>query len=159
MTITPAQILIGLGAVGIVVSLFLHWIDFSLSVGAQSVSLTQGAGDVPLEFLWDHQASGDVSILVLLIPAAALGVIGAVIRQKALVFIGSIATLVATALYAYQLNERVDDFSSTVPGASTLSLGDFMGIAPYVCAIGAAIMLVGAFMLSSSPKPSPASSA
>jgi hypothetical protein len=145
-----------LGALGIVVSMFLHWIDFDLSVSGQSVSLTQGAGDVPLEFLWDQHASGDPSILILLIPAAALGVIGAVIRQKVLAFVGSIATLVATALYVYQLNDRVDELASTTSSTSGLSLGDFIGIAPYVCGIGAVIMLVGAFMLSGSPKPSPA---
>lgn len=140
--ITPSQILIVLGAVGIIVSLFLHWLDVSAGGG----SVTRSANGVPVQFLFDrHTNDNDPSLLVVLIPAAAVGLLGAATHKKALAFIGSIVSLFVAGAYVFQLNKGVDDINDAAKGVH-VSLSDFLGIAPYVCAVGGILMLVGAIV-------------
>jgi undecaprenyl pyrophosphate phosphatase UppP len=154
--ITLAMVLIVLGAVAIVVSLFLHWKDISISARGQSFSSTANGHDVPVQFLFDrHTNDNDPSILIVLIPAAALGILGAALHKKALAFVGSIVSLLVAGLYLYQVNEGVDELNTAARGVVHISLTDFVGIAPYVCGIGAIVMLVGAF-LDRAPRPAAA---
>src|SRR6478672_7128732 len=83
------------GAAAVIVSLFLPWRDGGVH-----------ASDVPAAFLWDRTTSStDPSLLVFLIPAAALLVLGLVPRIGAGVrLLGAIVVLAVTGVFAYQLN-------------------------------------------------------
>jgi hypothetical protein len=146
--VTPALILIVLGAVVIIVSLFLHWFDINITAAGKTVVSRAGNGHtVSVQFLFDnHTSDDDPSILIILIPAVALGLLGAALHQKVLAFIGSIASLLVAGLFIYQVKQGIDELNDKATGVVHISLGDFMGIAPYVCGIGAIIMLVGAFL-------------
>ncbi len=151
--ISVAQALIAVGAVAIIVSLFLNWLDLHVSVGAASLSRTGNATKVPVQFLFDrHETANDPTILVVLIPAAALGLLGAVIHQWVLAFIAAAASLFVAAMYVYQADQSLGDLNKSAQGVVHLGLNDLIGIAPYVCGLGALIMLVGAFMLGRGPR-------
>jgi hypothetical protein len=147
------QALVALGAVAIIVSLFLNWLDLHVSVGTASLSRTGNATKVPVQFLFDKkETANDPTILIILIPAAALGLLGALIRRKALAFIAGGVSLVVAGLYAYQLDQSLGILNDAARGVVHFGLSDVIGIAPYVCAGGALIMLVGAFMLHPTPR-------
>jgi hypothetical protein len=140
------------GAAAIILSLFLNWLDLHVSVGTASLSRTENATKVPVQFLFDkEETANDPTILIILIPAAALGLLGALIHQKALTFIAGGVSLVVAGLYAYQLDQSLGILNNAARGVVHFGLSDVIGIAPYVCAAGALIMLVGAFMLHRAP--------
>jgi hypothetical protein len=154
LSISLAQVLVVVGAVAVVVSLFLHWLDLNFSFGGASLSRTANANGVPVQFLFDkNETADDPTILIVLIPAAALALLGAASHKKALVFIASIASLLVAGLYSYQLDRGLDDLSQAARGLVHFSLGDVIGIGPIVCGIGGLVMVVGAF-LDRSPRPS-----
>lgn len=117
-----------LGAAGIVISIFTFW--------------RSGSGDpvdIPASFLWDQNATGNPSMLIWLIPIAALVVFGIVIPGAgALRALGGLAALVVCALFAWQLRDMADRFGQ--------SLGDALDTGFYLCAIGGVLALIsGAF--------------
>lgn len=148
--ISLPQLLIVIGAAEIIVSLFLKWVDIHVSVGQISFKQTGTATFVPVQFLFDRHASGsDPTILAVLIPAAALGVLGALIHQKILTFVAGGVALFVPGMYAYQVDTGLGELNQQRRGSFFLhfELNDVMGLAPYICGLGAVIMLIGAFLL------------
>jgi hypothetical protein len=118
------------GAAAVIVSLFLPWREGGVHVS-----------DVPAAFLWDRTTSStDPSLLVFLIPAAALLVLGLVPRLGAgLRLLGSIVVLAVAGVFAYQLDRSL--FGGT-------DLGDVLDSGFYVAAVGGVVALVSAFAAS-----------
>jgi hypothetical protein len=120
--------IIGLvGAAAVIVSLFLSWRD-----GGAHPS------DVPAAFLWDRNTSStDPSILVFLIPAAALLVLGLWPRIGAGIrLLGAVIVLAVAGLFAYQLDRSL--FAGT-------NLTDVLDTGFYVGAVGGILGFVSAF--------------
>jgi hypothetical protein len=147
--ISLPQLLIAIGCAAVIVSLFLNWIDLHVSFGAgESVSRTANATQVPVQFLFDrHSQDDDPTILIALIPAAAVGLLGALSRQKALAFLAGGVSLFVAGMYAYQSDQGLGDLTNAASGVEHFKLNDVMGIAPYICGAGALLILNGAFVL------------
>ena len=113
-----------LAAIGVIVSMFLPW---------------RGGGiypsDIPVEFLWNRDAVGNPSLLVLLIPLAVVLVIGAFVPMGAgLRLFGAIGTLMVVGVFAYQLH-RVSGH-----------LGDALDTGYYVAAIGGVLAFMSGLL-------------
>ncbi len=121
-TFGPGLLVGALGALGVVISLFMEWTSGG----------THPKG-IPVAFLGDDATtSTSPSLLIVLIPAALLLLIGAVVPMgAALRFVGAVGTLVVVGLFAYQLSEAID-------GAD---LGGSLGTGWYVATIGAFLSL------------------
>jgi hypothetical protein len=127
-TIGPGMILGLVGAIGIVVSMFMSW-----RVGSVHPS------GIPAAFLWDRGATSDPSFLIYLIPLAALLVIGAFVPGGAAVrLLAGLGTLVVVGLFAYQLH-RVTDALGT-------DFGNALDPGFYVAAIGGLVGFVSGFL-------------
>ncbi len=115
-----------LGAAGVVISIFMSW--------------RSGSGhpvDIPAVFLWDDTATGNPSMLIWLIPIAAVIVVGIVVPGAGVLrALGGLAALVVCALFVWQLNDLADRFGQ--------SLGDALDTGFYVCAIGGLLALISA---------------
>ncbi len=132
-----------IGAVLVIVAIFLNWIDFS--VRGQSVSLN--GRDVPLDFLWDHTTtSEDPSLIVALIPAAVLILAGALEKLRWLAAVGGLLAIVVAALFLIQADSLLGD----APASIDLGYLDFIGIAPWFALVGGILGVVGALV----PRPS-----
>jgi len=140
-SITPAMVITLVGAVIVVVSIFLNWIDFS----AAGDALTGKAADVPVEFLVDKDTgSEDPSIIVLLVPAAVLLLVGAIIaKARVAAILGGILAIVVPVLYAIQVQRGLDEGSGVL---QDLGLTDFIGIGVYVGLVGGIVGLVGSLL-------------
>ena len=92
-TIGPGMVLGLLAGAGVILSCFFAWRDPSVR-----------PDDVPIAFLFDRDTGAQhPSLLLLLIPFAALLVIGAFVPRGApLRFLGGLGTLVVAGLFAYQ---------------------------------------------------------
>jgi hypothetical protein len=148
LTIGPAQIVVLLGVAAITASIFLHWLDFSISVLGVHRSTSASASDVPVAFLFDYKTtSNDPSLLVVLVPIVVIALIDVLLlRHRVLTFITAVVTFVVVGLYTYQLDQtrgRISDVSRNVINPS---LTDLLGIAPYVAFAGGILLLVGALM-------------
>src|SRR5262245_39160892 len=132
--IGPGLVVGGLGAIGLIVSLFLPWREGGVHVA-----------DVPVSFLWDSTTrDSDPSLLIFLIPAAVLLVAGALLPLGAgLRIFGGIATLAIVLFYAWQLDNTLSGF----PGAD---LGDVLGVGAYVAGVSGILALASGFVPSSS---------
>jgi len=117
-----------LGAIGVIVGLFLPWRDGGVH-----------PSDVPVQFLWDRTTSAtDPSLLIFLIPLAALLAVGAVVWLGAgLRLLGAIGVLIVTGLFAYQLDR------SLFGGAS---LDVVLDTGFYFAAIGGIVAFVSALL-------------
>lgn len=119
----PGLVLGVLGAIGIIVSLFLAWRDPGVH-----------PGDIPLAFLWrKNTAAQDPSLLLALIPAAVVVAVGAVRFGALLRLIGGAVVLAVAALFAFQLNR-------VLPAGASLT--DSLGTGFYVGAVGGALAFV-----------------
>jgi hypothetical protein len=119
--IGPGMVLGILSGIGVVVSLFLEWRNPAVH-----------ADDVPLSFLWDKNASGQPSLLLVLIPCAALLIIGALIpRGGPLRLLGGLGTVVVAGLFAFQLDRSTSG-----------SLGDALEAGFYVAALAGILGVV-----------------
>jgi hypothetical protein len=122
MTIGPGMILGIVGAVGIVVSLFLSW-----RIGSVHPS------EIPASFLWDRNATSEPSFLIYLIPLAVLLAVGSFIPGgAALRLVAGVGTLVVVGLFAYQLHRVTDaigaDFVDALdPGFYVAAIGGVLG--------------------------------
>jgi hypothetical protein len=142
------------GAVLILGSLFLNWLDIHVSAGGRSASATGAAAHVPVQFLFDnHETETDPTILVVLIPAVVIGAFGALMRSRWAVVLAGIVSLFVAGMYAYQVDRLLGDLTDQTNGLVHFGLGDVMGVAPYVCGVGAALMVGGAFFLGHWPQP------
>jgi hypothetical protein len=138
-----------LGAAGILASGFFHWLDVTVSRGSFQVTRTTTGTGVPVQFLWDTSTrSHDPTVLAVLIPAAALAVLGVVWRRARLAAL--VAGLVAMAvggLYAFQINRTIDDIRSRLGGLVNPGLRDVLGVAPLVCFAGGALVALGSLAI------------
>lgn len=125
----PGMIVGLVAAAAVVVSLFLPW----RSGGVHP-------SEVPVAFLWDRgTTSSDPSLLIFLIPLAAVLVLGAVVwhGDVARVFAG-LGILVVAGVFAYQL-----DRAGNALGAR---LGDLLDTGFYVATIGGFLAWVSAML-------------
>ncbi len=121
-TFGPGLLVGALGALGVVIALFMEW----TSGGAVPQH-------IPVAFLGDDATSStSPSLLIVLIPAALLLVIGAVVPMgAALRLVGALGTLVVVGLFAFQLSEAVDG----------VDLGGSLGTGWYFATVGAFLSL------------------
>ncbi|HEY6319111.1 MAG TPA: hypothetical protein VI462_14645, partial [Acidimicrobiia bacterium] len=140
-TVGPGDVIIALGLVGLVVSIFLHWLDFSHSISGTQVTERYTASGVPIQVLVNYTtARRDPSFLVLLIPLVVLGLVALlVVRVRWLAIVGGIVAVLVAAMYSYQLEEVVHT-SSALHG---FGLWDFLGIGPIICAVAGVLLIVG----------------
>ena len=131
-TFGPGMILGAIGAAGVIVSLFMAWRD----PGAHPA-------DIPVAFLWDKAATSEPSLLILLIPIAAVLVLGALIPFAAgLRFLGGLAILVVAGVFVYQLDRALPN---------GFDVGDILGTGFYIGAVAGFLGLISAFMPSAWP--------
>jgi hypothetical protein len=130
---SPGLILGALGALCVLVSLFLPWRDPSVY-----------PSDVPLAFLWDKTTKAhDPSLLLVLIPIAIILMVGAVSPLgRGLRGFGGFATLVVTGLFAYQLSELVG------LAHNGTNVGDLLSTGFYLAAVGGLFSLASSFVRS-----------
>jgi hypothetical protein len=107
-----------------IISCFLAWDGYDDSF------------DVPLQFLWDKDATGGVKLGIPLVAVAAGVALFAVSAVEPFVFLrrlGGVALLGATALFVVQLGRRI--------GWDNLSSGD-VDVAPYLAGAGGLLTLL-----------------
>ena len=128
IAVGPGMIVGAVATVGLVVSMFMSW-------RAGSVH----PADIPAAFLWDRDATSDPSLLIFLIPLAALLGIGSFIRGGAALrlFAGFLA-MVVVGLFAYQLHELTDRLN--------VSFSDALDPGFYVAGIAAIAGFVSGFL-------------
>lgn len=121
-TFGPGLLVGALGALGVVVALFMEWTAAGTRPDA-----------IPVAFLGDDATSStSPSLLIVLIPAALLLCIGAVVPMgAALRLVGALGTLIVVGLFAYQLSEAIDGGD----------LGGSLGTGWYVATVGAFLSL------------------
>jgi hypothetical protein len=123
----PGMLLGGIGALGVIVSTFLPWRD-----GVHP-------SNIPVEFLWNRDATGDPSLLVFLIPLAILLAVGAFVPMGAgLRLFGAIGTIIVAMVFAFQLNRLTDAFGG--------SLGDLLDTGFYFAMIGGILGFVSSLL-------------
>ena len=126
--ISAGMVLGALATVGLIVSMFMSW--------------RSGAGhpsDIPAAFLWDRTATGTPSLLIFLIPLAAVVIIGTVMPMGAAArLLAGIGTLIVVGVFAYQLRQVTDDLG--------LSFGDSLETGFYLAAISGVLALVSGLM-------------
>jgi hypothetical protein len=128
LSIGPGMILGLVGAIGIVVSMFLSWRIVSVQ-----------PSEIPAAFLWDRNATSDPSFLIYLIPLAMLLALGSVIPGAAgLRLVAGLGTLVVVGIFAYQLH-RVTDALGT-------GFGDALDPGFYVAGIAGVVGFVSGFL-------------
>ncbi|HWW44670.1 MAG TPA: hypothetical protein VN180_06320, partial [Acidimicrobiia bacterium] len=107
-TLAVGDVILGLGIIGIVVSIFLHWLDFSQSISGTQVTQRFTASGVPVQELVNYTTTRkDPTFVVLLIPVAALCVLALLLRAHWLAIVGGIAAVLVAMMYSYQLQAAV----------------------------------------------------
>jgi hypothetical protein len=149
----PGQVLVLLGVVAVVASMFLHWLDLTVSGFGISHTTTVNASSVPAAFLFNHETrSKDPSLLVVLIPIAVLALADVFLfRHRVVTFLAGIASIVVAGLYAYQLDKLTGPVNDASRNVLSLDVFDLIGVGAYVCLGGGIAMLVGALL--TRPKP------
>lgn len=112
-----------IGGVLAIISCFLAWGEYDNSF------------DVPLQFLWDKDATGGVKLGIPLVSVAAAVTLFSLSAVEPFVFLrrlGGVALLGATALFVVQLGRRI--------GWDNLS-ADNVDIAPYLAGAGGLLAL------------------
>jgi len=128
ISVGPGLVVDTAATIGLVVSMFMLW----RAVGVHT-------REVPASFLWDKDATGDPSLLIFLIPLAALLCIGSLMRgDAALRLFAGFLTMVVVGLFAYQLHELTDAFGT--------SFGDALDPGFYVAGIAAIAGFVSGFL-------------
>jgi Protein of unknown function (DUF2510) len=143
-TVSVGDAILGLGVIGLVVSIFLHWLDFSQSISGTQVTQRFTASGVPVQELVNYTTTRkDPTFLVLLIPIAALCVLALlVVRVRWLAILGGAVAVLIAAIYSYQLEAAVH----ASPQLHGFGLWDFMGIGPIVCFVAGVLAIVGAVL-------------
>jgi hypothetical protein len=128
IAVGPGLVVGAAATVALVVSMFMSW----HAVGVHP-------SGVPASFLWDKEATGDPSLLIFLIPLAALLGIGSVMRGGApLRLFAGFLSMVVVGLFAYQLHELTD--------AVGTSFSDALDPGFYVAGIAAVAGFVSGFL-------------
>lgn len=127
-----------IAAVVVFVTSFLEWLSFEEGLSEVSEKGT----DVPVQFLWDTiPGSTDPSLLVVLLPAAALILLGAIIGQvRLLAVVGGVVAIVVAVVFVIQTGRLLDDLGVD------LGAFDAIGIAPYVCFVAGAVGVVAGLL-------------
>jgi hypothetical protein len=121
------MILGALGTAGVIASLFLPWRESSVY-----------PSDVPVEYLWDRGATGSPSLLILLIPLAAVLGIGVFVPMGSMLrLIGAIGVLAVAGVFAYQLRRTTDALGGDV--------GDALDTGFYFAVTGGIVAFVSGF--------------
>ena len=134
------QLLVGVGAIAIIASIFLKWQDLSIAGRHQ----TAKAKDVPVQFLFNYTThASDPSFAVILAVSAALCLAGVLLVSQAPVFrvlaiLGGLVAIFTAAMYGFQVHQALHGF-----GLGKIHTTDFVGIAPYVAAGGGVAALAG----------------
>lgn len=138
-SISPGQVLAGLGAIATVVSIFLNWADVTGPGGNATLKGT----DVPLQFLWDKgtQSTDPSLILPLLVAALLIGVGLLIPTARLAVFIGGGMAIAVSALYCVQVQRGLD---AGLGDRLNITLTDFISIGVYVAFAGGVLAIVGA---------------
>jgi hypothetical protein len=125
----PGLILGGLGAIGVIISLFVEW----TSGGPKPDGF-------PVAFLGDDAtSSADPSLLIVLIPLAVVLAVGAFAPfGSALRMLGGVGVLIVCGLFAYQFDQSL--------GGGADNLGDALGTGFYIAAIGGFLAFVSGFV-------------
>jgi hypothetical protein len=113
-----------IGGVLAIISCFLAWGGYSDSF------------DVPLQFLWDKDATGGVKLGIPLVSVAAAVALLSLSAIEPFVFLrrlGGVALLGATALFVVQLGRRI--------GWDNLSAGN-IDAGPYLAGVGGLLALL-----------------
>ena len=137
------EVLVGIGAAAIVVSIVLRWPDLATS----HIIYRRTARGVPVKVLWDYttKLNSTPSLLVVLIPALVLCGLGVVLRRaRLLALLGGALAGAVGAMYIFQAHQALRANPSSLAG---IGLSDFLGPAPYVCIAGGAIAVLGALWL------------
>ena len=130
-----------IGAAGIAVSVFLSWAQDPV----QPTSDTFSAVDVPTQFLWDKNADltdAGFSLLFVLGAAVVLVLVGVFIpRARWAAWLGGLVALAVAVLYTISAGRRLsaDD--------SNLGAFDWIDVGTWVCAIAAAVAIIGVSLL------------
>lgn len=137
-----------LGAMGILGSALLHWLDVTVTRGSFQVTRTTTGTGVPVQFLWDTSTrSHDPTLLAVLIPSVAVAVLGVVWRPARLgALVAGLVAMVVGGLYAFQVNRTIDDIRSRLGGLVNPGLRDVLGVAPLVCFAGGALVVLGTLL-------------
>jgi|GEM_PF-6674620 len=126
-----------IGAALVAVSAFLPWTG-----GALADDAAAKPGDRSIRWLWDLKAltSGSPKLIVPILVAAALVVVGAVVRPgRWLLAVGGVAAVILGGLHVKQLN------ALTVPNdPSFLRL---VGIGAWLCIVGGLLAIGGWFIV------------
>jgi hypothetical protein len=131
-TFGPGMILGAVGAIGVIVSLFMAWQDPGVH-----------PAKIPVAFLWDRTSTSDPSLLILTIPIAAVLVMGALIPfGGGLRFLGAIAILAVAGVFAYQLDRALPN---------GFDVGDFLGTGFYIAAVSGILAFISGFLPSNWP--------
>lgn len=120
-----------LGAIALIGSVFLNWVDFD--------GETSKGTDVPVQFLVDNETDSDSpSIIVALAAAAALAAIGALVRPaRVLALIGGALGVAVAVLYGIQVDSGLPE---------GIGVFDFISIGTYVALAGGIVVLVGSLV-------------
>lgn len=126
-----------LAALAIAVSTFLAW------NGDDAFDESSSGADFSIQSLWDTApASGQPSLLFILLPAAILVLIGTFIpRARLLAIIGGAAALATAVLFFISISRRISD--SEYDGAAF----EVMGIGWWLAGIGGLVAIIGALMI------------
>jgi len=141
LRIGVGEVLVGIGAALVAVSIVLRWADLATS----NTIYRRTARGVPVKVLWDYTTSlnSTPSLLVLLIPALVLCGLGVVVlRARVLALLGGALAGAVGAMYIFQAHQALRN--NPIAG---VGLSDFLGPAPWVCIAGGAVAVVGALWL------------
>jgi hypothetical protein len=142
--IGPGQVLVLLGTLAVIVSIFLNWIE--VSIGPFTISTTSSG--VPVQFLWDYTThSKDPTLLVVLIPSAVLALAAvAFIQARLLGLLGGGLAVVVSVLYSFQLHQQLPALQSLLRESARPDLFDLIGIGPMICFAGGVVIVLGALL-------------
>jgi hypothetical protein len=137
------QLLVGVGGIAIIVSIFLKWEDLTLASRHQ----TAKAKDIPIQFLFNYTThASDPSFVVILAASAALCLVGVLLSLQApglrtVAMVGALAAIFTGAMYSFQVHQALHGL-----GLGSIHTTDFVGPAPYAAVGGGVVALVGAVL-------------
>ena len=137
---TVGQMLAALGGIAVAISIILDWVDFT-SRGALHEN---NATLVSFEFLFDKGTeSHNPSILIILIPAAALLLLAAMLPSfRVAGVVGGVGATLVPVLYCLQVQRGLDDELA----GTRVGLFDFIGAGVYVALVGGVVGVIGSLL-------------
>jgi hypothetical protein len=133
-----------IGAVAVIVSIFLKWEDLSSAGRLQ----TARAKDVPVQFLFDYTTGAkDPSLVLILAASAAMILVGVLLATqlpggRVLAWFGAALAIAIAAMYGFQVHQAL----RALHLGKQIGVTDFIGIGPYVTFGGGILALVGVML-------------